>query len=273
MAERRMFAKTIIDSDAFLGMPLSAQALYFHLSMRADDEGFVNSPKKIMRMIGANDGDMEHLIRKRYLLVFDSGVVVIKHWRIHNYIQNDRFKPTLYQEEKSQITTKHSKIYTEKSFVDNQCIQNGYNLDTQVSIGKESIGKTSIEESNESNDSHPSSKSNKAKSIKRKYGEYRHVMLTDSEVSKLQSDFGNVEELIKHLDEYMEISGRKYKNCNLVIRRWVVDAVKEKSQTKNKHAATSRTITTPEYSTDTSIDADVDELKNNLKNLIEGSKE
>lgn len=145
MAERRMFAKVIIDSDAFLDMPLSAQALYFHLSMRADDEGFVGNPKKIQRMIGASDDDCKLLVMKRFILVFDSGIIVIKHWKIHNYIQADRFKPTTYVEEKSTLMLDQKKAYTE-------CIQNGYTLDTQVSIGKDSIelGKDSIEVSAES---------------------------------------------------------------------------------------------------------------------------
>ena len=140
MAERRMFAKVIIDSDAFLDMPLSAQALYFHLSMRADDEGFVGNPKKIQRMIGASDDDCKLLVMKRFILVFDSGIIVIKHWKIHNYIQADRFKPTTYVEEKSTLMLDQKKAYTE-------CIQNGYTPDTQVSIGKDSIelGKESIE--------------------------------------------------------------------------------------------------------------------------------
>ena len=90
MAERRMFAKTIIDSDMFLDMPLSTQALYFHLSMRADDDGFINNPRKIQRMVGASDDDLKVLVMKRFILPFDSGVVVIKHWRIHNYLRNAR---------------------------------------------------------------------------------------------------------------------------------------------------------------------------------------
>ena len=140
MAERRMFAKTIIDSDAFLDMPLSTQALYFHLSMRADDEGFINNPKKIQRMIGASEDDMKVLVSKRFIIPFESGIVVIKHWRIHNYIQKDRYKETVYQEERSQLTVKDNGAYT----LDTTCIQNGYSLDTQVSIGKDSIDKDSI---------------------------------------------------------------------------------------------------------------------------------
>ena len=88
MAERRMFSKTIIDSDAFLDMPLSTQSLYFHLSMRADDDGFINNPKKIQRMIGCADDDLKLLIAKNFIIPFESGIVVIKHWKIHNYIRN-----------------------------------------------------------------------------------------------------------------------------------------------------------------------------------------
>ena len=134
MAERRMFAKRIIDSDAFLDMPLSTQSLYFHLSMRADDEGFINNPKRIQRMIGASDDDCKLLIAKGFILVFETGVIVIKHWKIHNYIQKDRFKPTICLEEKKEIVTEEDGTYT-------QCTRNGYALDTQVRIGKVSIGK------------------------------------------------------------------------------------------------------------------------------------
>ena len=146
MAERRMFAKTIIDSDAFLDMPLSAQALYFHLSMRADDDGFINNPKKVQRMIGASDDDCKLLLMKRFLIAFESGVVVIKHWKIHNYIQKDRYKPTIYQEEKRLLTEKENNVYTDCI---QPCIQNGYTLETQDRLGKDSIGKLSIGEGSE----------------------------------------------------------------------------------------------------------------------------
>ena len=134
-----MFAKTIIDSDAFLDMPLSSQSLYFHLSMRADDDGFINNPKKTQRMIGASEDDLKLLIAKRFILPFDSGVVVIKHWKIHNYIQKDRYKPTIYQEEKAQIAVKGNKAYTDD-------LQNVYITDTQDRLGKDrlELGKDSI---------------------------------------------------------------------------------------------------------------------------------
>lgn len=149
-----MFAKSIIDSDAFLDMPTSAQCLYFHMAMRADDEGFVNAPRKIMRMIGAADDDARLLVAKKFIIPFDSGVVVIKHWRIHNYIQNDRFKPTNYRDERAQLTVKQNGAYT----LDTECIQDVSELDTdgiptvskmdtQYRIGKDSLGKDSIGES------------------------------------------------------------------------------------------------------------------------------
>ena len=138
MSERRMFAKTIIDSDSFMDMPLSTQALYFHLSMRADDDGFINNPKKIQRMVGCGEDDLKLLIAKRFIIPFESGIVVIKHWKIHNYIRNDRYKPTVYVEEKSMLETKDNNGYTLKN---NVGIPNGYQMETQVRLGKDSIGK------------------------------------------------------------------------------------------------------------------------------------
>lgn len=137
-----MFAKTIIDSDEFLDMPLSAQALYFHLSMRADDDGFVNSPKRIQRMIGASEDDMKLLLAKSFILLFDTGIIVIKHWRINNYIQNDRYKPTMYTDERAMLTLKENNEY----LLDDGCIQDGYIMDTQYRLGKDSKGKDSKEE-------------------------------------------------------------------------------------------------------------------------------
>ena len=139
MAERRMFAKTIIDSDAFLDMPATTQLLYFHLSMRADDDGFINNPKSIMRNARCNDDDLKLLIAKKFIIPFESGIVVIKHWKIHNYIAKDRYTETKYKEEKSTLMLDKNKAYT-------TCIQPVYEMDTQVRLGKDSLGKVSIEE-------------------------------------------------------------------------------------------------------------------------------
>ena len=130
MAERRMFAKTIVLSDAFLDMPLSARCLYFTLGMLADDDGFVNSPKSIMRQAGASPDDLNLLMAKRFILAFDSGIIVIKHWRIHNYIQKDRYKESKYMEEKSTLMLDQNGAYTE-------CIQDVSTSDTQVRLGED----------------------------------------------------------------------------------------------------------------------------------------
>lgn len=130
-----MFSKEIIDSDMFLDMPLSSQSLYFHLSMRADDDGFVNNAKKIQRMIGASEDDAKLLLAKKFILSFDSGVIVIKHWRIHNYIQNDRYRQTKYTEELEMLGVKKNGSYT----LDTEWIQNG-------DLDKDRIDKIRLEE-------------------------------------------------------------------------------------------------------------------------------
>ena len=144
MAERRMFAKTIIDSDAFLEMPLSTQALYFHLAMRADDEGFINNPKKIQRMINASEDDLKVLVAKKFIIPFESGVVVIKHWKIHNYIRKDRIAETNYTEERSQLVVKENGAYTINADVS----QLAAKCQADGGIGKVSIGKDSIDKDN-----------------------------------------------------------------------------------------------------------------------------
>lgn len=142
MAQRRMFSRKITETDRFLEMPLSSQALYFHLNMGADDEGFIDKAKTIQRTIGASDDDMKLLIAKGFLIPFDSGVVVIRHWRIHNYIRSDRFQSTLHQDEKTQLEYDHSKTAMLKPL--ENVIPNGYQLDTQGRVSKVSLDEDSL---------------------------------------------------------------------------------------------------------------------------------
>ena len=115
MAEKRMFTKKITETDAFQDMPLSAQALYFHFNMNADDDGFVGNPKRIMRMVGAAEDDLKLLIIKRFVIAFDrTGIIVIKHWRMHNTLRQDRYHPTEYQEELNMLGLKKNGAYTER---------------------------------------------------------------------------------------------------------------------------------------------------------------
>lgn len=225
VADRRMFSKTIIDSDAFLDMPLSTQALYFHLSMRADDDGFVNNPRKIQRMIGSSDDDLKLLMVKQFLIAFESGVVVIKHWKIHNYIRNDRYKPTIYQEERKQLEECESKAYE-------LGIPNGYQMDTQVRLGKISIDKDSIVE-----DRLPSAPA-PDKPTRHKYGFYKNVLLSDEDMEKLQSEFPkDWEQRIERLSEYIASKGAKYKNHLATIRAWSRKEVKPDAKHVGRNSA------------------------------------
>ena len=153
MAQRRMFSKKITETDNFLDMPLSSQALYFHLNMGADDEGFIDKAKTIQRTIGASSDDLRILIAKGFVIPFDSGVVVIRHWRIHNYIRSDRFQSTMHQEEKKKIDFDETKIANIKAFQDviPDVIPNGYQMDTQVRIGKDRLDKDRLDKVNNHN--------------------------------------------------------------------------------------------------------------------------
>ena len=138
MAQRRMFSQKIVGSDAFIEMPVSARELYFQLGMYADDDGFIN-PKKIIRMIGASEDDLKIISAKRFVLPFENGVVVIKHWKINNMIRKDFYEPTIYAEQLKSLELKENKAYTEG------CQQNVNNLSPQYSIGKVSKDKNTAE--------------------------------------------------------------------------------------------------------------------------------
>ena len=171
MANRRMLSKLVIDTDKFMEMPLSTQCLYFHLLLASDDDGFVASPKRIMRLLGASEDDMRLLIAKEYAYVFRSGIVVIRHWFVHNQLRTDRYTPTVWPE-KSQLVLDESKVYqlvsTDADSSGNQAAtsgcqpgnqygnqtatdgcqnvtQIGNHLEPQVRLGKVSIGKVSID--------------------------------------------------------------------------------------------------------------------------------
>lgn len=220
MAERRMFTTKIVESDPFTEMPLSAQALYFHLNMAADDDGFVNNPQKIRRSVAASADDFEILVAKRFLLIFENGLVLIKHWRMHNSIRKDRYKPTQYQEQLSSVHVKGDGAYTEKKALQSDEDDFGNQLTTkwqptdnqwlpQDSIGEVSIDKVNID------------KKKNEKEIRHKYGEYSNVLLSDVEYEKLKSEFpSDYTERIENLSSYIASTGKTYKNHLATIRNW-----------------------------------------------------
>jgi len=204
MAERRMFAKTIVTSDAFLDMPMSARCLYFTLGMFADDDGFVNSPKSIMRQVGATQDDMQILIAKKFVLLFDSGVIVIKHWRINNYLRSDRYKETTYIEEKAELTVEDNGSYTKNNDGIPVGIPMVDHCETQNSIGKDSIDKNI-------------------------YGEFKNVKLKEEEFNKLKEKFPkDYKDRIEALSVYMRSKGKTYKDHYATILSWARKEEREK---------------------------------------------
>lgn len=215
MAERRMFAKTIIDSDAFIDMPVTARLLYYDLSMRADDDGFVNSPKKIMRMIGAADDDLRILAARKFIIPFDNGVVVIKHWRIHNYIRKDTYNETPYKEQKSMLELDENNSYrliVNEPSTDRLLIVN--EPATQVRKGKDRLDQ-----------------------VRHKYGVDANVLLTDEEYEKLKNLFpDDYEQRIDDLSLYLSSKGKTYKNHFATIRNW--DRMDKKREAVAPHRPT-----------------------------------
>ena len=239
-----MISLDIVDTDAFLDMPTSSQLLYFHLSARADDDGFVSSPKKVSRMIGVNDDDLKVLVTKKFIIPFDSGVCVIKHWRINNFVRKDIYKETKYTELKAQLFIKENGAYTVNND-DAIPVPNGHfrlsdihvNVPStlrqprlgKVSIGKVSIGKVSIESSN----------THKIKSFFNKESEYENIVSLMSE--KIPNHL-----VVRELDKFIlywtepNKSGTKVRwqlqNTFEVKRRiktWF-DRISDKTKTKGK---------------------------------------
>ena len=206
VAKKRMFNVDIVGSDAFLDLPHTAQALYFQLGMRADDDGFVGNPKTIQRIAGTKASDLELLVKKRFLLQFPSGVVVIKHWKINNDIKKDRYSPTVYTDEFQMLSIKENKAYTERSVnvstLDTERGQNVSALDTQYSIDENSKDKDSIV------------------LCKHAHGFFANVFLTDDEMQKLSSEIPNLDDYIERLSNYLANNKKEYKSHCATIRNW-----------------------------------------------------
>ena len=212
MADKRMFSLKIVDSDLFLDMPLSSQCLYFHLSMRADDDGFVNNPKKIIKIIGANEDDLKILITKGFVIVFERGIIVITHWKINNYIRNDRRKETMYITEKQSLTQTENGAYIK---LENLGIPNDNQVSTICphSIGKDRLDKVSIDKGR-------GEKENQAAPVSF-YGKYQNVRLTEEEYHKLKDKLqSHTDTMIEKLSRYIKSSGKYYKDHYVTILNW-----------------------------------------------------
>lgn len=218
MAQRRMFSRKITDTDKFIEMPATTQNLYFHLNMNADDEGFVDRVSIIQRMIGASGDDLKLLIAKGFVIPFESGVVVIRHWRIHNYIQADRFQPTIHQNEKSQIEYDETKTANIKRL--GECIQNVYKADTQVRLGKDrlelELDKDRLDHHLDQNDD---DKNLVFKKLKEAFGEMHVNGTMVEEVERLLKQYGQ-ELVVLALDKTILNAGKSLRYTMSILQRW-----------------------------------------------------
>lgn len=215
MAHRRMLAKTILQDDRFLDMPFSSQALYMHLNIEADDDGFINGKRKVLTFLGATIEDFNTLVDNGYVIEFDTGVILIAHWNVHNYIQKDRYKPTTFQAEKSKVNLDENKVYT-------RCIQNVYNMYPQVNI---ELDKFNVGEYRDNSSNVMLSNVNGEKIF---FGKHKNIPLSESEYTQYKARYNNIEEIINKYSEMVFYDPNMYKphnfNCFLI------------SQTKNSAA-------------------------------------
>ena len=212
MAERRMFTKKVTDDDNFMALSSSAQALYLHLSMSADDDGFCNQVSISMFKAHASVQDLQALLEKRYVYQFENGVIVIKHWRMANALRKDRYTPTIFQEELSMLDLKDNGTYdlaTERQPNGNHCLP-------QVRLGKDSTGYTL-----EDGKAKRAETAQKKEESKNPYGVFENVMLTDDELQKLKQKFkSDWQSKIDNLSEYIASKGKKYKSHYATILVW-----------------------------------------------------
>lgn len=235
MANRRMVNIRIIDSDNFLDLPLSSQALYFHLLMRADDDGFINNPKRIQRLIGGSEDDFKLLVAKKYIITFESGVIVIKHWRMHNYIKPDRYKETINKAEKQMLYEDQNKSYTLENPKRNQI---GTKLEPNWNhrLGKDSLGKDSL-----NNNILPEESGQYEQAYKLLLKDGTEYTLTENDVQKLEQLYPeiDVKAEIRKMIGWLDASPERRKTRRGIkrfVNGWLTRAYDalQKSKSENK---------------------------------------
>lgn len=231
MAQRRMLSRQITETDIFMDLPLSSQALYLHLVMNADDDGFLANAKVICRMVGASNDDFKLLVAKEYVIVFEDGITVITDWNAQNKVQKDRYHETRYLDHKRQLEINESLSYQRLSDMDTDCIQNVSKMETEVSLGKGSLGKVRQGEkknsasngSNVTSNAPTANPQNQGQVPKpNKYGQYQNVLLTNEQLETLKKELPkDWAKWIDKLSNYIQSSGKKYNDHLATIRNWV----------------------------------------------------
>lgn len=248
MAAKRMFSIDVIDTDKFLDMPVSTQALYFHFGMRADDDGFVSSPKKIVKIANCTNDDLRILISKGYVIPFDSGVVVITDWRANNLIKNDRYKPTRYQEEFKQLEMKGGSYAVNQNIlpcgteVEPSWNQNGNQMEPQVRLGKDSIDKDNIY----IKDMYPETEVSEPPTPKKKTKTTRFIPPTMEEVRQYCQENNYSVDAERFVDFYeckgWMVGKNKMKNWKAAVRTWVKQNRKGAAGNENDYAEPSASV-------------------------------
>lgn len=252
MADKRMMSKSVIDTDVFLDMPTSTQCLYFQLLLRADDDGFLKNAKTIMRTVGASQDDMKLLIAKQYLILFDSGTIVIKHWRIHNYIKKDRYKPTDCEETRLiDVNDKGEYILLEPTCIQNgtttepTCIQNGttgkVRLEIELGKSKGSVNKKIKKESALSAD------------VKRQklFASYQEKIkpisgsVEGDRLSSLLDDYG-LDLCLKAIDRAVLRKRRSLRYISGILRSWQKDGYDEPKEENDDRRYVKKSESPPE---------------------------
>ena len=248
MAAKRMFSIDVIDTDKFLDMPVSTQALYFHFGMRADDDGFVSSPKKIVKIANCTNDDLRILISKGYVIPFDSGVVVITDWRANNLIKNDRYKPTRYQEEFKQLEMKDGSYIVNQSTlpygteVEPSWNQNGNQMEPQVRLDKVRLDKNSIY----IKDMYPETEVSEPPTPKKKTKTTRFIPPTVEEVRQYCHENNYSVDAERFVDFYeckgWMVGKNKMKNWKAAVRTWVRQNRKGAAGNGNDYAGPSASV-------------------------------
>ena len=235
MAQRRMFSKEITTSDRFVDMPASTQLLYFHLGMEADDEGFIGNARMLGRAYGASNDDIKLLQAKGFIIVFESGVTVVKDWNLNNQIRKDRLKPTIYQAEKNLLALDNTGVYQ----LDNQMTTKPQPNDNQMTtkcphrLGKDSIDKDSIGEQQLGT---VAGKNIIFEKLKDAFGEMSVNGTIVGEVEDLLSKHG--QELLMHaLDETILNGGRSIRYTRSILERWYGQGLKTIEQVKQSNTS------------------------------------
>ncbi len=219
MANRRMYAIDVLDTDKFMEMSEKAQLLYVFMGMAADDDGFIGKPKAISRLHGCTEQEITELAQNGYLILFPSGICVISHWKVNNYIRSDRYKETVYKEEKAQLAEGEDGVYF---LAGNSSAPLVYQRDTQVRVGQDRIGQVRKEREEP--------KKNAKEQNPLPLGEHKNVFLTKEELIKLKNRFSDYRSMIENLSRKIAMHGYKYQNHYAVLLAWAENDAKKAAQ-------------------------------------------